>query len=185
MWLVKWVLVIPHAICLAFLWLALVLTSLVAFVAGPLHRALSARIFDFNVGVLRWTWRVAFYSYAALGTDRYPPFTLKDVPTYPAQIDVAYPDQQRRGLRLVGWWLLGIPQYAIAGIFAGAGGIGWTGAWLGLIGLLVIVAAIVVLVRGTYPGEIFDLVVGLNRWVLAGRRLRRIHDPAIPAVSPR
>ncbi len=39
-------------------------------------------MFEFGVGVLRWTWRVMYYGYVVLGTDQYPPFTLHKVPDY-------------------------------------------------------------------------------------------------------
>ena len=176
LWVVKWVLAIPHYIVLAFLWLTLLVLTVIAFFAILFTGRYPRGMFEFNLGVLRWTWRVAFYSYGALGTDRYPPFTLDDVPDYPARLHVEYPDRLSRGLVLVKWWLLAIPQYVIVGFFLGGGGYAasrvgdydrvWgVGYQTGLIGVLVFFAGIALVFIGNYPRGIFDLVLGLDRWV--------------------
>jgi hypothetical protein len=161
LWLVKWLLIIPHLIVLVFLWIAFVVVSVVAFFAILFTERYPRGLFDFNVGVLRWTWRVAFYSYSALGTDSYPPFTLKPVPGYPARLEVAYPERLSRGLVLVKWWLLAIPHYIVVAFFDGGFGRFWGP---GLIGALVLFAAVVLLFKRRYPRDMFDLVMGMNRW---------------------
>jgi len=159
LWLVKWFLLIPHYIVLCFLWLAFAVVWIIALFAILFTGRYPRGLFEFNVGVLRWTWRVGFYSYQALGTDKYPPFTLK-AGDYPADLEVAYPEKLSRGLVLVKWWLLAIPQYMVISFFQG----GWGPRNGGLISLLAIFAAVAVLFRSKYPKDIFDFVISMNRW---------------------
>ena len=169
LWLVKWVLVIPHLVVLTFLWIAFAVVTVVALVAILVSGRYPQTIFDFTLGVLRWSWRVSYYATGAFGTDRYPPFSLGAEPDYPATLDIAYPEHLSRGLVLVKWWLLAIPHYLVLGFLLGGGylatrsGGGLSG---GLIGLLVLFAVIILLFTGRYPRGLFDLVLGLDRWVL-------------------
>lgn len=175
LWLVKWVLLIPHYVVLAFLWVAFVVVSIIAFFAILFTERYPRSLFDFNLGVMRWTWRVHYYGYGALGTDRYPPFTLAELPQYPAQLNVPYPTHLSRRLVLVKWWLLALPHYLVLSIMVG-GGL-WIGgrnadagdaAWGfgGLVGLLVLIAAISMLFTGRYPDSLYRLVMGMDRWSL-------------------
>ncbi|MFE0101882.1 DUF4389 domain-containing protein [Streptomyces sp. NPDC059009] len=161
LWLVKWLLAIPHYFLLAFLWIAYFLISVVALFAILFTGRYPLHLFEFNVGVLRWTWRVEYYAYGSLGTDRYPPFSLDDDPGYPARLDVVYPEQLSRGLVLVKWWLLVLPQLLVAAFFSGGYRING-----GLAGLLTFYAGVCLLFRGYYPRGMFDLNLGLHRWVM-------------------
>jgi Domain of unknown function (DUF4389) len=168
-WLLKWLLLIPHLILLGFLWSAFVVLTVVAFLTQLRGGRYPRRIFDFNLGVLRWTWRVNFYGYGALGIDRYPPFTLGPARDYPARLEIDYPEEQATGQQLLSAWLAGIPQYVIAGILGGGAGVAWAAEhsiFTGLIGVLVLVAAISLVVDGKYPPSLFDYVIGFNRWVI-------------------
>jgi hypothetical protein len=174
LWLVKWLLVIPHVIVLVFLWIGFALATVVAFFAILFTGRHPRGLFDYKVGVMRWSWRVGFYSYSALGTDRYPPFTLRDVPDYPARLDLEYPESLSRGLVLIKWWLLALPHYLVVAIFAGGAWATWSGTdedWAqvgsgGLIGLLVLFAGLALLFAGRYPRSLYDFVLGMNRWVM-------------------
>lgn len=169
LWLVKWFLAIPHFFILFFLWIAFAIMTFVAGVAILFTRRYPRSIFDFNVGVLRWTWRVTYYATSGIGTDRYPPFTFAAV-DYPATLEIEYPKDLNRWLVLVKWWLLAIPHYIVIGFFMGGG---WfvgddnsgAAAGFGLIGLVTVFAGVALLFTSRYPRGLFDFVMGMNRWV--------------------
>ncbi|MDJ0354220.1 DUF4389 domain-containing protein [Pseudarthrobacter sp. PH31-O2] len=172
LWLFKWFLAIPHFIVLFFLWFAFGVVTIVAWFAILFTGRYPRSLFNFNVGVLRWSWRVAFYSYAALGTDIYPPFTLART-DYPADFDVDYPEKLSRGLVLVKSWLLAIPHLLIVALLTGTaqtwvyrdGRWAQVGVGVSLLGLLVLIAGVVLLFTGAYARGLFDFLLGLNRWI--------------------
>ena len=176
LWLVKWLLAIPHYVVLLFLWIAFLVTTVIAGFAILFTGRYPRSLFNFNVGVLRWNWRVAFYTYSALGTDRYPPFTLART-NYPADFDVAYPERLSRGLVLVKSWLLAIPQLIIVALFTANIPYWWemsgnnsasgyqSTAGISLLGLLVLIGGFFLLFTKRYPQGLFDLILGVNRWL--------------------
>ena len=73
--LVKWLLAIPHYIILLVLFLVAIVAVVIAWVAILFIGRYPRGIFDFVVGIGRWSLRVQAYAFL-LVTDRYPPFSL-------------------------------------------------------------------------------------------------------------
>jgi hypothetical protein len=175
LWLLKMITAIPHFVVLLALWAVFVVLTPVAGVAILITGRYPRALFDLNVGILRWNWRVGFYGWAALGTDRYPPFALA-ASEYPAALDIAYPERLSRGLVLVKW-LLAVPQLLIVGLISAdimlypiaalndlAGDMRFLGGY-SVLNLLVVIAGFFLLVTGRYPVSLFDFLVGVNRWL--------------------
>jgi hypothetical protein len=172
LWLVKWLLLIPHYVLLAGLWAAFIAATLIAYVVVLATGRYPKAMFEFGVGVLRWTWRVMYYGYVVLGTDRYPPFTLNQVPDYPAELDIDPALDRPRWLPLVAW-LLVIPHGMILkgllntellrpipiGSFSIPIPVGVTSA-----GITVIATQLAI--TGRHPLGLYDLFTGVARWLL-------------------
>jgi Domain of unknown function (DUF4389) len=172
-WLVKWILAIPHYIVLFFLHIAYFVVTVIAFFAILFTGKYPRGLFDFNVGVLRWRWRVVFYALLALGTDKYPPFSLQPNAEYPADLEIDYPEHLHRGLVLIKWWLLAIPHYLILTAFVyggirvmGNGDDDWGGGYVlvPLIRILLLIAVVALLFTARYPKGLYDFVIGIDRW---------------------
>jgi Domain of unknown function (DUF4389) len=152
-WLVKWcVLAVPHYPILIGLYLVYPPLTFVAGVAILCTGRYPRSIFDFNVGVLRWSWRVMNYRFPMNSTDRYPPFTLAPRADYPGDLEVDYPERLSRSKVLVKWWLLALPQILMC----------WALEFP--LQVITVVAAVTLLRTGTIPRGMFDLLMGIVRW---------------------
>jgi Domain of unknown function (DUF4389) len=175
-WLVKWILAIPHYIVLFFLRIAYLVVTVIAFFAILFTGRYPRGLFDFNVGVMRWSWRVGFYALSALGTDKCPPFSLRSNSEYPADLEVDYPEHLHRGLVLIKWWLLAIPHYLVlAALLSGGvpyamdnGDDDWGDGTIlvPLIRVLLLIAVVALLFTARYPKGLYDFVIGINRWAI-------------------
>ncbi|WP_435405160.1 DUF4389 domain-containing protein [Mycolicibacterium houstonense] len=153
LWLVKWcALAVPHYPILIGLYLVYPLVVLAAGVAILFTGRYPRALFDFNVGVLRWSWRVMNYRFPMNSTDKYPPFTLAPRADYPGDLEVDYPDRLNRWAVLVKWWLLALPQIVMC----------W--AMEALLQVLCVISAVRLLARGTISQDMFDLLMGIVRW---------------------
>ncbi len=161
-WLVKWFLAIPHVVVVVFLWIAVAILTIVASFAILFTGRYPRRVFDFNVAVIGWTWRMSYYAFSGIGTDRYPPFALHPATEYPAKFEVDYPARLSRGLVLVKWWLLALPHLLLVALLIG--GLPFARVGGGVVGLLTMAAGIVLLVQGRYPRALFDVIIGMDRW---------------------
>jgi len=153
LWLVKWcVLAVPHYPILIGLYLLYPLVTIAAGIAILFTGRYPRPLFDFNVGVLRWSWRLMNYRFPMNSTDKYPPFTLASVPDYPADLEVDYPEGLTNRAVLLQWWLLGLPQIILC----------W--ALEPFLQTLCVVNAVWLLCIGTINQGMFDLLMGIVRW---------------------
>ena len=153
LWLVKWcVLAVPHYPILIGLYLLYPLVTIAAGIAILFTGRYPRPLFDFNVGVLRWSWRLMNYRFPMNTTDKYPPFTLASVPDYPADLEVDYPEGLTNRAVLLQWWLLGLPQIILC----------W--ALEPFLQTLCVVNAVWLLCIGTINQGMFDLLMGIVRW---------------------
>lgn len=152
LFLVKWcVLAVPHYPILIVLYVMYPVLTVVAGIAILFTGRYPRTIFDFNVGVLRWSWRVMNYRFPMNSTDKYPPFTLAARPDYPGELDVDYPEQLTHWAVLVKL-LLALPQIIIC----------W--AMEPLLQVLAAISVVRLLARGTVSQGMFDLLMGIVRW---------------------
>ena len=137
-WIILWVLGFVSCFVLFFMWIAIL-------ISGKRPRGM----FDFMLGINRWSMRVNAYSSHL--TDKYPPFSMDDADDYPMRLTAEF-DPRANRLTAFFRWILVIPHWIIVGV-------------LGFVSSVVtFIHVIYVIIFGKPHAELFNLLVGINRW---------------------
>lgn len=143
-------LALPHFFVLLFVLIGAYLGFFVAWFAIVFTRRYPRGIFEFVGGALRWAQRVNGYSY--LMTERYPPFSTADDPSYPIRVRFSYPENGIARWRPFLHYIMALPHIIVL-YFVGIGVvIGYIVAWFAI------------LFTRTYPPGIFNFIAGAQRW---------------------
>jgi hypothetical protein len=148
---VKWLLAFPHYIALTFLGIGALVVAIISWFAVLFTGRYPEGMFDFMVGVQRWGVRVG--AYVLLLTDKYPPFSLEDDPSYPVRLEVDYPEGIARWRPLLHWLLVypvAIALYLFFFLGFGAALLGW----------------FAILFTGRLPRGLFNAIVVMLRWTV-------------------
>lgn len=147
--LIKWLLAIPHFIVLAVLGIAVYVVIVISFFAVLITGKYPKGMFDFVVGVMRWSFRVVAYVY--LMRDGYPPFTMAADPNYGVDFEIEYPEDGVNRWRPLVQWLLIIPYMIVANII------------MYIAYIAVFFAFFTILFTKMFPAGLFNMVhVGLS-----------------------
>lgn len=149
LWLFKWLLLIPHFIVLSILgivsWFTLLASWVAILVTGKRPRGL----WDFHLGIQRWSVRVN--GYGGHLTDSYPAFSMDADDQYPVRLEADYTEEANR-LTTFFRYLLAIPHWIVLWFLSIAVFFAW------------FVFILVVIVTGKPHQGTFDFMVGVNRW---------------------
>lgn len=144
---------LPHGFLLIFVSIWAQILQIIAFWAILFTGQYPKSLFEFQVGLIRWTLRLNARIYNV--SDGYPSFGINGTDEY-TSLEVEYPERVSRALMLVrfffGWLYVYIPHFFILtfrGIF---------------VSVLVLLAWFAVLFTGKYPKEFHQWVVGQLRW---------------------
>ena len=170
LWLIKWLLLIPHILVLWLLSIPLIVLLPVSWLAVIILGRNPSFLWNYHSGLLRWSWRINFYSYQAGNTDQYPPFAFQSREEYPADLIIEYPESSSRLTGLFRWILI-IPHWIITAILSE------------IVNILVLFALLFLLFTGRYSQDLFNIIMGLNRWIYRANAYGWLLVDAYPPFS--